>query len=224
MGGGKTREGEAATADRLSQHWSWRPEWTATRRSWWWYATSEHDVTVNELAAAARGALEPEAPVDVIPPRWLHLSLAEVGFADDLPRPVPYECAHAARPALAGLRPLDLRVGPVTTMSGALVLDVRATGLDDVHGALLTAMAGTLGRPPEQRPFVPHVSVAYLHHDCDPSEVLDETRTEASRTGSTRLYEVALVEVVRDRRHYRWTPRCRLSVGPRRARHRWAVD
>jgi 2'-5' RNA ligase len=197
--------------DLLTGHWDWRPDWTAERRNWWWYATFEADSTVQRLVSNVQKAIRPSAPVDRIPLRWLHLSLAEVGYVADLPPAVPYECARAAREALAEMRPSSLRVGPVVAMRGALVLGVRASHLEEIHDGLMAAVAATSTHPPVQRPFAPHVSVAYVRHSCSSADVFENTPTP--EVASTQLTEIALVEVVRGRRHYRWTPRHRLALG-----------
>ena len=202
----------------LTSHWDWRPEWTAARPNWWWYATFETDPTVRRLARNVQKSINRGAPVDPIPLRWLHLSLAEVGYVADVPRAVAHECALAAREAVAQMHSLSLTIGPVTMMPGAVVLDVRAPDLVELHHRLLTAVASTLPRPPVQRPFTPHISVAYVRRDCTSEDVLDAATMQhqdlpAGSHASTELAEIALVEVVRDQRHYRWTSRHRLSLG-----------
>lgn len=190
----------------LAGHWGWRPEWTAERRSWWWYATFEHDEPVRRLAAEAVAALAPGAPVDVIPDRWLHLSLLELGYTTDFNRCLAYESARAAQQRLRVVAPLDLQLGAVDTMPGAVVLPVLGTGLEPLREHLIAAHAAGLSLPP-QRLFEPHVSVAYVDRACHPSEVLGPA-CRRSAPVTTRLRRVCLVEVIRDRRHYRWTPRC----------------
>jgi 2'-5' RNA ligase len=207
----------------LTQHWSWRPEWTPERRSWWWYGTFEHDTAVRRLAGRARTVLRPGAPVDVVPTPWLHLTLAEIGYAADFPRHLAYETARTAQANLTDLAPVELHVGPVTAMPGAVVLRVRGSGLRELHELLVSALPDAIPRKPVQRAFDPHVSVAYIGRDCTSREVLAANRREELQ-GTTRLDHVSLVEVVRDKRHYRWTPRCRISLGGRRPRHLRALD
>lgn len=200
---------------RLSRHWDWRPDWSADDRVWWWYGTFEHDDAVRRLADEAREVLRPDAPVDVVPTRWLHLTLAEVGHSATTPRHLAYEAARTAAPRLSDVGPVQVDVGPVRTMSGAVVLRVRGAGLPGLYRRLLSSLPGELPCRPLQRRFDPHISVAYLSQDCHPSDVLqDDIRSRALMEHSVRttLEHVTLAEVVRDRTHYRWTPRCRLSL------------
>lgn len=216
----------------VSEHWSWRPEWTPERRMWWWYATFEHDATMQRLAAEARRTIRPWAPVDLIPTRWLHLTLAEVGYASEVPLDLAHRCARTAAADLISVPPVDLRIGPVDIMPGAVVLRVASPALEGVRRRLVAASARELLRPPVQLPFDPHVSVAYVHRDCmrvdvlgahlpEPCELIDtgelvDRDWRPGQAGRTRLDHVSLVEVVRDQRHYRWTPRCRISLDGRR--------
>src|SRR4051812_1099655 len=113
-------EDEGRTKQVLSRHWDWRPEWTAKHRVWWWYATFESAAAVRRLAEQARAALAPDAPVDVVPTRWLHLTLAEVGGSAVVPRALAYAAARAAASSVSELAPLDVRIGPTGTMPGAV--------------------------------------------------------------------------------------------------------
>ncbi|MBA2953542.1 hypothetical protein GON03_04400 [Nocardioides sp. MAH-18] len=212
-----------AGAERLVQHWSWRPDWTRERRSWWWYATFESDPEVQGLASEARSAIRADAPVDEVPARWLHLTLSEVGYADTVPRRLAYECARRAHHRLVDVPPIDLQVGPVATMPGAVVLPVSGAGLADVHDGLVAAVRETLPEQPEGRPFDPHVSVAYVARDCRPGDVLDDAGSDRCAPGRSRLTRVSLVEVTRDHGHYRWTPRCQVSLRAPSRRHLRAV-
>jgi 2'-5' RNA ligase len=199
----------------LTGHWTWRPEWTAEHRVWWWYATFENVPVVRRLAAETRNALKPDAPVDVVPTKWLHLTLAEVGGSASVPRPLAYEAARRAVAPLAELPPVDIQVGPLRTMPGAVVLGVHGSGLPQVHDRLVAAIPGELPDHPVQRPFDPHVSIAYLARDCRPCDLLhDDARTGAllHLSVKARLDHVTLVEVVRDHGHYWWTPRCRVPL------------
>lgn len=207
---------QTTTADltdrALRCHWTWRPDWTSERRLWWWYLTFAGDTEVQRLAAQARAAIRPDAPVDAVPPRWLHLTLAELGPVDAVPHHVTDECVRRTRAALADVGPVDLEIGRVDTMPGAVVLPVSADGLAEVYDALLSGLQQTLPRPPAQRRFAPHVSVAYVDRDCTRAEVLDPDVVARCRTGRSRADRVGLVEVTRDQRHYRWTTRCELPL------------
>lgn len=213
----KPRPGSPVPRGPLTDHWSWRPDWTAERSDWWWYAPFGADPTVRQLARAAQAAIRPDAPVDRVPSHWLHLSLAEVGYVADLPPTVAEECARAAQHALSRTRPVTLTVGPVSVMPGAVVLHLRSPELLELQDQLVASIALSVSRPPVQRPFMPHISVAYVRQRCTTDDVFDgqsmETDLFRGESFAAELREIALVEVVRDQHHYRWTPRHRLCLG-----------
>ena len=210
------RSGSPMSGSRLTDHWVWRPDWTAERRNLWWYAAFGSDPTVRRLAQVARAAIRPDAPVDRIPSRWLHLSLAEVGYVADVPPTTAHECARAAQHALSGTRPVTLAVGPVSVMPGAVVLPVRSPDLLELQDQLLASITSSLSRPPVQRPFMPHISVAYVRERCTAEDVFDRPSMRndpfTQESSAAELTEIALVEVERNQHHYRWTPRHRLSL------------
>lgn len=211
---------------QFTQHWTWRPDWTSQRRCWWWYATFEHDVEVHRLVEQVRSRLVPGAPVDVVPTRWLHLSLLEAGYPEVNTRASMYASARRAAHLLRDSPPLTTQVGPVDNTVGAVVLRVQLTpALRNLHRALTAASAELSTGIPMQRPFRPHVSVAYIRADCTPNEVLDHRPELSSRdihsaTVRTQLNRLTLAEVVRDPPHYRWTGRSILSLHEPDQRHR----
>ena len=68
--------------------------------------------------------------------------------------------------ALGGVRhpPVEAVVGPETTMLGRGVIHLPVAGLDPLAEAVVEA-TGALGRPPEDRPFVGHLTLARMAGD-----------------------------------------------------------
>ena len=85
------------------------------------------------------------------PDQW-HVTLRFLGAMDD---------AGPVAAALQGL-PVDrgeATIGPAVARFGRRVLHVPVAGLDDVAAAVVAATAA-LGRPPEDRPFAGHLTLA----------------------------------------------------------------
>jgi 2'-5' RNA ligase len=199
------------TATRLAEHWRWRPDWRQDRACLWWYLTFEDAPAVRHVAQPVQALFDRTPQLDLIPPPWLHLTLVEVGFADEVPATTVDRVVRAAHEALAEFPSFDLHLGPVLSMPGAVVLQAHGDALEELHERLTDAVlaargAAAVGR---LRGFVPHVSVAYVNRDCDPHEVLGplDGADLAAPSPTATVSRVRLAAVTRRRRHYQWTTR-----------------
>ncbi|HEX2700100.1 MAG TPA: RNA 2',3'-cyclic phosphodiesterase [Acidimicrobiales bacterium] len=112
------------------------------------------------VAAAVRGAVEGVDSDQREGVRWTpwdqwHVTLRFFGEADA-------GAAAAAFRSVAGDRlraPVVAAVGPATASFGRRVLHVPVAGLDAVAAAVIAATA-EVGRPPDQRPFTGHLTLA----------------------------------------------------------------
>jgi 2'-5' RNA ligase len=201
----------SAAAGRLAEHWRWRPDWRQDRACLWWYLTFEDDPAVGDVARRVQGLLGRAPQLDLIPSPWLHLTLVEVGFADEVSETTVGEVVHATREALGDFPSFDVDLGPVRPLPGAVVLQAHADSLAPLHERLTDAVLAARGAPAvgTLRPFVPHVSVAYVNRDCDPHEVLGplDGLDLAAPSPSATVSGVRLAAVTRRRRHYQWTTR-----------------
>ena len=97
-----------------------------------------------------------ELPRDESGWRWTtraawHVTLRFLGEASE----------EAAVEALAGVRhpPVDVTIGPTVARLGSGVLMVPVAGLDDLAAEVVRATSA-VGRPPEDRPFRGHLTLA----------------------------------------------------------------
>ena len=167
---------------------------------------------LREVARAVTRSLD--APgLDLIPPEWLHVTLREVGYLEEIPPASAENKVDRARESLADLGAFSLRVGPVELLPGALVLRVTPTRrLDELRRRLPGKPSvdhGPNGIPaPDQ--VAPHVSLAYLRTDTVATHVIASTRTVAPLTLS--IDQVILAEVTRHQWHYEWNVRARIHL------------
>ena len=87
--------------------------------------------------------------------QW-HITLRFLGDVDD---PAPVEEALRAVP----LPSATMRVGPAVAALGRHVVMLPVGGLDDLARAVIEATA-SYGRPPEDRPFRGHLTLARVKH------------------------------------------------------------
>lgn len=119
--------------------------------------------------------------------QW-HVTLRFLGEVDD-PGPV----AAAVAEAVAPLAPVEAVAGPAVTALGAGVVCVPVAGLDDVAGAVVRATSG-FGKPPEDRPFRGHLTLARVRRGSGSARRLGGEPFSAS-------WRVTSAEVVRSHLH-----------------------
>jgi 2'-5' RNA ligase len=199
---------------RLVEHVRWRPDWAPDRVDLWWYLTLREHPQVAASSRSATRALQTSPHVDANPVAWLHLTLREIGFADEVTPEAVRECVARTRRALAAWKPLTLRVGTVGALPSAVVLWAEPRdAVEDLRAALtgrtepITDRDGLLG-PDAQWP---HVSIAYVRHDCDPEQVLSHLPAVAPVQIS--ISEVTLAAVTRHDTHYEWTVQAHVPLG-----------
>jgi 2'-5' RNA ligase len=202
---------------RLGEHWRWRPEWRRDRPCLWWYLTFEDAAAVRSLARRAQDLVGRAPQLDLIPFPWLHLTLLEVGFADEVPAATVDHVADTTRRALEDFPGFDLDLGPVHSLPGAVVLEAQGDALHALHERLTDALLAARGADAVRalRAFVPHVSVAYVNRDCDSHEVMGpfDGADLSSPSPSATVTGVRLAAVTRERRHYQWTTRAVVPLG-----------
>ena len=132
--------------------------------------------------------------------RWLprsqwHVTLRFLGDAD------PGEAAAALGAVPWGeVAPVDVMLGPATALLGGAVVMIPAAGGDDLAARMIAATRN-VGQPPEDRPFVGHLTLGRFRDEPPPGAIgspvstsfrADEVLLVASRT----LPEGAVHEVV----------------------------
>jgi hypothetical protein len=87
----------------ITDHWWWRPG----RRRYAWHVTFADIPSVGRLAARARARarLAGLPGLDLVPARWLHLTMQDVGFTDEVPDADLAAIVAAARRYLTGTPP-----------------------------------------------------------------------------------------------------------------------
>lgn len=130
-----------------------------------------HEVQ-QDIARAAPGAR-------LVPPGNEHVTVRFIGESFD-----PDGIARALDAACQGRPALPAVVEGVGTFPGGFPTDkrarivwagVRAAGVDSLAQAIVKATAG-FGEPPEQRPFVAHVTLARLARPTDLRDLVERHR------------------------------------------------
>jgi len=199
----------------VAGHWRWRPDWTEGRRCLWWYLTFENQSELHAAVQQTNRHLSAVTALDLVPSRWLHLTLREIGYVDELPTTAPARALAEALRGLSGMEHFRLSLGPMTVLPGALVL--RVSPEQAVH-QLRARLPGNLPTPdardglPAPDAVPPHVSIGYLRSDIAAHTL--PTSTLSTPTVSVKVSHVTLAEVTRRNWRYEWSPRGHVSLNP----------
>jgi len=203
---------------QLGSHWE-RPGWTEGRRSYHWLLTFEHASDLQGLAARAQEPFDGLPQFDLVPLDTLHLTIQRVAFADELPISRLTAVAATVRQRCQGVASFRLRVGWLAGSAGAIrftalpvapVVAVRA--MVTMQTASTSARGDVLSCTPET--FWPHISIAYSN-TAQPAAPI-ATRIEVLRhlpPAEVPARNIALVELRREGRAYRWEVLERVELG-----------
>lgn len=187
-------------------HSKWRPDWTADRPRLLWYLTFEDHAEFHAAATVMDAALA-DCNADVVPPRWLHMTLTDVGFIDELDDRVVHASSRRVVDAVRGMAPQEVTLGPLGALPGAVVLMAGPARQllrlrERVRRA--TARAGIPVPDDLDGPFVPHVSLCYMRRDSDHDRLRHVVEACEPRTVTVRCDRVSQVVVSRTNGHYEW--------------------
>jgi 2'-5' RNA ligase len=200
----------------LWDHWTWRPEWHPDRVCLLWYLTFPPQRELWAMASAVHAGLHDVPAVDAVPHDWLHLTLDDVGFTDELSSGHVDAVVEQVRATIHDWQAPTLVLGPVANMTDALVLAAGpAPELVKLRDLLRAATTHVL---PEAvsglDAFLPHVTLAYSNADVA-GEVL-MNRLAGNVDGQVVLddYSLVLAAVTRRDRHYQWNAEAVIPLSP----------
>ncbi len=172
-----------------------------------WHVTFDDKPAVQEIAARAQARLAGLPGLDLVPGRWLHLTVQGVGFTDEAAASEVRLIVNSARTRLASLPPLRVTLGPARVASEGVALDVSPRGeLAALRARLRTTIAEVLAadRLLETEEWTPHVSIAYCNTSAGAGPYVAALAGEHN-TAEVRIDQVQLIVLGRDHHSYEWT-------------------
>lgn len=195
-------------------HAQWRPDWTTQRPCFYWYLTFGH---------ASLGLDEVAVPIskcswlDPVPNEWHHLTLCDVGFADEMTPQVLDRLAQAVSEKVRTVMPFGLELGPLGMVRSALVLEAGPLGaLTTLRELVLSTTREVLGpdsRLFHEHAFVPHVSVGYVNRRVPGLEVERILTTLPDLRRRRAVERLQMVCVTRENHRYRWWTQATIPLG-----------
>ncbi|WP_225850643.1 2'-5' RNA ligase family protein [Streptomyces sp. HPF1205] len=204
-----------AHQERMSDHWWWRPGWSVGRRFYTWHLTFDGQSDVHRFADAYRRALAPAGGLDLIPDRWLHLTMQGIGFIDEVPEDVVEEITKAAAQRLAALPAFGVTFhAPVIDPEAILVPVQPAEPVRALRSTIRGAMGDVLADVPEQAEgFLPHVSIGYSNSDGPTAPYAEAIASADVPPAKALITHADLIVIHRDNRMYEWTTLAQVPLG-----------
>ncbi|WP_218061776.1 2'-5' RNA ligase family protein [Planobispora rosea] len=204
------------TESRMRDHWWWRPGWRVGRRMYTFHTTFDDQPELHRLVTAYQTALDGLGGLDIIPLKWLHLTMQGIGFTDEVSTDDVDAIAAAVTSRLKAMEPVELTFTRPVTDPEALQFHVQpAEGIREVRRAVRAGIAEVWGadRIPDPEEWTPHVSIAYSNSDgpVEPyAKALDGVEAEPV---TVRVSQIQLIVIDRDERLYRWDTHIGVPLG-----------
>jgi 2'-5' RNA ligase len=202
-----------ARTDRLRYHW--RPE-VADYLTW--HVLFDDQPALHSVGETLQQVLEGIEGIDVVPTRWLHLTVQGVGSVDDIAEDGVAALVGAAQQRLAELQPAELTFGPAEVQwEGVTLTAIPAESVAAVLRALRTAIADVFGadRVPgaQDEAWWPHVSLADASARVPAATVLEAIAERPVEPVTITIDHVSLIKLRRDGRCYVWSPVATVPIG-----------
>jgi 2'-5' RNA ligase len=194
--------------DHMRDHWWWRPGWRVGRSMYTWHVTFDDQPQLHELVSAYQAALSPLPGLDLIPGRWLHLTMQGIGFTDEVSEREIVDIADAARKRLTNQHPVSLTVGPASVDPEAIMFEVTPTdALSPVRSAIRAAISDIRGAAevPESEEWTPHISLAYSNSSNAAASYVTAVESVSNPPVTLTISKAHLIELNRDAQLYQWT-------------------
>lgn len=202
----------------MRNHWWWRPGWEIGRKMYTWHITFDGQSSLHELVAAQQAALTDLPGLDLIPFRWLHLTMQGVGFTDEVSEKDVASIVEATRARCASLTPFELTFGAIKVDPEAIMFSLwPAERAQELRTEVRAAIADVWSqeRIPEGDVWEPHVSIAYSNTDGPDQPYLDALSTVDARPTTLQVRTVELIILNRDNQMYEWDRFSTVELGGR---------
>jgi 2'-5' RNA ligase len=201
---------------RMIDHWWWRPGWSGGRQFYTWHLTFEDAPDVVRLVREYNAHLDLPG-LDIVPDRWLHLTMQGIGFVGEVDQADVDKIVAAAGTRLSTLAPFNVALGPTVVDPEVVRLEVNPTEpVARLRMTLRAAIAEVWGSehvPDDEDDFTPHVSPAYSNRNGDMRPILAAASAVTPQPGEATISHADLILLNRDHRQYQWTTYARVALG-----------
>ncbi|WJY43265.1 2'-5' RNA ligase family protein (plasmid) [Streptomyces sp. P9-2B-2] len=201
-------------ADRMTNHWWWRPGWGPGSRFFTFHFTFRQANDLHRLAAEYRRALADVDGLDLVPDESLHLTTQGLDFTDRVPDGDLRAILTAAQHRLAALPAFDLTVHRPEITPEAVRWEAAPSGPPAAVRTALRDAIGTVWKtvPEPADGFGPHVTIAYSSADGPAAPVRAALDTVKAAPVTVHVDHVELIVLHRDRQMYEWEAHTQLPL------------
>jgi 2'-5' RNA ligase len=199
----------------MADHWWWRPGWQSGSRFLTWHFTFEDVPQVHRIAADYRRALAEVPGLDLVPDRWLHLTMQGLGFVQDVSDADVAAIVDAARARLAAVPAFEVTFDRPSVTPEAIRWEAApGEPVAAVRHAIRSAIGDVWPEVPERADgFGPHISIAYSSSDGPAAAALAAVAAAPSASATAQITHADLILLNRDHRMYEWEPVASVSLG-----------
>jgi 2'-5' RNA ligase len=212
---------DAGNLAEVRTHWWWRPGWRAGRHFYACHLTLEDQPALRDLVRHHQDALADLGNLDLIPPRWLHLTMQGIGFVDNIGTADLTEITERITEQLRDAAPPTVTFHRPTVSPEAVYLRAHpAEPIYQLRLAVYQVVTAALGpgrfgeSPPSLDQYKPHVSVAYINSDGPAQPIIDALSKANSPAAVTTTFRTAsILTFHRDHQMYEWTDARPIPIG-----------
>ncbi|WP_206184752.1 2'-5' RNA ligase family protein [Thermoactinospora rubra] len=192
----------------MANHWWWRPGWKSGRRFYTWHITFQNAPDVHRIAQAYREGLAGVPGLDLVPDRWLHLTMQGLGFVDEVAEEDARAIVEAASRRLGNILAFELKFERPGITPEAIRWEVTpAEPPAAVRRAIRQAIAEVWPSVPEpEEGFAPHVTIAYSSAEGPSAPVAAALASVETAPAAAQIDSAELIVLGRDRQMYEWEP------------------
>jgi hypothetical protein len=154
----------------VRNHWWWRPGWAPGRHFYACHLTLEDQLAVQQLVHDYQAALAGLPGLDLIPARWLHLTMQGIGFTDQISGREIAAVTDALRDHFRTITPPIVTFHQPVVWPDAITLPAEpADPLRQLRQGAYQVIQAVLGQERMHEPaetiaqYRPHISVAYVN-------------------------------------------------------------
>ncbi|WP_090069498.1 2'-5' RNA ligase family protein [Lentzea flaviverrucosa] len=179
------------------------------------FLTFEDDLRSSENVQYSYRALANAPELDIVRPRWMHITVQGVGFVDEVEPLAIEKLTGVIRQKLCSVGPLCMTLGPaVVAQEGVVLLTSHTVEMQRLQAILRDGIAEVLSEKESGfgAPLEPHVTLAYSHGVGSTEGVKSSLRGSEELFHQVTFNSIRLVILGRDDQTYTWTTAAKIPL------------